>query len=252
MKKLAVLVLTLLVVVAGLSGPASATSAKQKGRPAGRAAAAAGAKTITWKGYSWVARTVAGAPGAQQQWSAGNVSIDSAGRLHLKVTRDKKGNYLQAELDSTRAGWGYGTYRWTVDTDVSTQAPDYVLGLFTYGQDPAYGHREIDVEASGWGAKPITWDYTTWADGHDPVLRTAAPSGATTQQFTWLPGQLTWTTWDAAGNVVATAVATGADVPVPYDESIGMNFWLCDCASGWNKTPAAEAVISDFTFTPRA
>lgn len=233
MKKLLVLPVIVMVVASGWLSPASARTT-----------------TLTWKGYQWVARTAPGAPGAPQQWSAGNVSVDSGGRLHLKVTRDKKGRYTQAELDSVRNGWGYGTYRWRVDTDVSRMAPEYVLGLFTYGRDAAYGHREIDVEASGWGTTPITWDYTTWAAGHDAVARTPATAGATTQQIEWQADHITWTTWDASGAVLATATATGADVPVPYDESIGLNLWICGCQAGWSKTPAAEVVISDFTFTP--
>jgi hypothetical protein len=223
----------LLLTSVGLMSPASARTT-----------------TVSWEGYSWVARTAPGAPGAPQQWSPGNVSIDAAGRLHLKVTRDRKGRYTQAELDSVRNGWGYGTYRWRVDTDVTTLAPEYVLGLFTYGRDPGYGHREIDIEASGWGTAPITWDYTTWADGHDAVARTPATTGPTTQQIDWAADHITWTTWDAAGDVLATATATGADVPVPLDESIGINLWLCGCESGWNQTPATEVVLSGFEFTP--
>lgn len=212
--------------------------------------ASARTSSLSWDGYSWVARTAPGNPGAPQQWSASNVSIDSAGRLHLKVTRDKKGRYTQAELDSVRNGWGYGSYRWQVDSDVSSMAPEYVLGLFTYGQDAAYGHREIDIEASGWGSTPITWDYTTWADGHDAVARTPAPAGPSAQQIDWAPGHLTWTSRDASGALIATATASGADVPVPYDESIGINLWVCGCQSGWDQTPPTEVVLSGFRFTP--
>lgn len=215
-------------------------------------ASAAHTTTVSWQGYQWVPRTAPGNPGAPQQWSADNISIDNAGRLHLQVTRDKKGRYTQAELDSVRNGWGYGTYRWHVDTDVTTLAPEYVLGLFTYGKDAAYGHREIDIEASGWGSTPITWDYTTWANGHDAVARTPAATGPSTQQFDWEPGLLTWTSWDANGDVIAYATATGADVPVPYDESVGINLWLCGCQSGWDQTPATEVVLSSFSFTPAA
>jgi beta-glucanase (GH16 family) len=214
--------------------------------------ASARTTTISWQGYDWVPRSVAGNPGAPQQWSTSNVTIDKSGRLHLKVTRDKKGNYTQAELDSARNGWGYGTYRWQVDTDVSRLAPEYVLGLFTYGRDAAYGHREIDIEASGWGSTPITWDYTTWANGHNAVARTPAPAGPSTQQIDWEPDHITWTSWDSAGQVIATKTVTGADVPVPYDESIGINLWLCGCESGWNTTPPTEVVLSGFHFTPAA
>jgi hypothetical protein len=50
--------------------------------------------------------------------------------------------------------------------------------------------------------------------------------------------------------VIATATANGADVPVPGDESIGINLWVCGCETGWQNTPPTEVVISDFTFTP--
>jgi len=212
--------------------------------------AAARTPTVSWQGYSWVARSVSGNPGAAQRWSPSNVSIDSGGRLHLKVTRDKKGDYTQAELDTSRNGWGYGTYRWTVETDVSRLAPEIVLGLFTYGQDPAYGHREIDIEAAGWGKTPVSWEYTTWANGHDPVASTPAGAGASTQQIDWGPGHLTWSSLAANGEVLATASASGSDVPVPYDESIGINLWVCGCEDGWRNTPATEVVLSGFSFTP--
>jgi hypothetical protein len=29
-----------------------------------------------------------------------------------------------------------------------------------------------------------------------------------------------------------------------------MNFWVCGCNAGWNQTPAAEVVISGFSFRP--
>jgi len=212
--------------------------------------AAAATTQVSWQGYNWVPRTVAGNPGAPQRWSSSNVSIDRAGRLHLKVTRDKKGQYTQAELDTAKNGWGYGSYRWTVDTDVSALPPEIVLGLFTYGQDPAYGHREIDIEAAGWGQEPVSWEYTTWANGHDEVANTPAAPGGSVDEIDWAPGKLTWTTWTAGGVVIATASASGADVPVPGDESIGINLWVCGCANGWETTPSTEVVLSGFSFTP--
>ena len=209
------------------------------------------ATSLSWQGYQWAVRTAPGAPGAPQQWSAGNVFIDANDWLHLKITRDATGNYQQAELDSIRIGWGYGTYTWRVNTDVSQFAPEYVLGLFTYGADAAYGHREIDIEASAWGSAPVTWDYTTWANGHNPVSRNPAPVGASTQQIDWQADHITWTSWDAAGRVIATSTATGADVPVPGDEGIGINLWVCGCSSNWQQTtPATEVVLSGFQFVP--
>jgi hypothetical protein len=247
-KLISVFVAVLLVAVSGWFAPASAHPAARAG--ARSPAAISRPLAVWWQGYDWVRRTAPGNPGAPQRWSARNVSIDSAGRLHLKVTRDGNGRYTQAELDSVRNGWGYGSYRWQVATDVTRLAPEYVLGLFTYGRDPGYGHREIDIEASGWGTTPITWDYTTWANGHDAVARTPAPTGSSTQQINWQPGRITWTSWNARGAVIATAVASGANVPVPYDESIGINLWVCGCEPGWEQTPPTEVVLSSFSFTP--
>lgn len=237
MKKPLIIAATLLIVVVASWSPQSA----------------AASSIIHWRGHKWIARTVSGAPGVSHRWSAKNVRIDKSGRLHLKITRDSHGRFNQAELDSIRNGWGYGTYRWRVSTPATKLSPEHVLGLFTYSKDPAYGHREIDIEAAGWGRKPITWDYTTWADGHDPVARTKAPAAATIQQLVWASKRLTWTTRNAAtGKVVARATATGADVPVPKDESLGINLWVCGCEKGWKKTPAVEVVISSFSFKPRA
>ncbi len=76
------------------------------------------------------------------------------------------------------------------------------------------------------------------------------PAGPSTQQIDWGPDRLTWTSWDVNGAVIATA--TGADVPVPYDESIGINLGVCGCRSGWDRTAPTEVVVSSFSFTPAA
>lgn len=213
------------------------------------ASAASAAGTVTWQGYQWDVRTWAGEPGKSGAWSAANVSVDSAGKLHLRLTRDSSGRLLQAEIDSVREGWGYGTYRWTVDTDLSGFHPEHVLGLFTYGSDPGYAHREIDVEAAGWGHTPVNWDYSVQTTGK-VIKQTPVRAGASTHEFRWEPGRVSWTSWDASGQVMATASTTSA-VPVPGDEQVMMNLWACAACSNLAAVPAPlEVVLSGFSFVP--
>lgn len=240
MKRLLVLAACLVLLLQ--AGTTAASAAKPTKPPA--------SAPVDWMGHSWWPRSVGGAPGPSGLWSPANATVDADGRVHLRITRDRKGRLVQGELDTINQGWGYGTYRWEVASDLTAMHPEVVLGLFTYGADPAYGHREIDIEASGWGTTPITWDYTTWANGHNPVARTPVVPGHSTHQFEWAPDHITWTSWDAAGDLLATRTVTGADVPVPLDESIGMNLWVCGCTSAWKQTPATEVVIDSFTFTP--
>lgn len=49
---------------------------------------------------------------------------------------------------------GYGTYSFTVSSPIGDLDPNVVLGLFTWSDDPAYHHREIDVANSPAGGSP--------------------------------------------------------------------------------------------------
>jgi hypothetical protein len=108
-----------------------------------------------WCGYDWDVKTSGGflfGPGPNLfSDSAQNVWVDASGRLHLRVTH-RNGQWQCAEVFSRRA-FGYGTYRFFVESVVDALDPSVVLGLFTYDDDPTGtgGHREIDVEMSRWG-----------------------------------------------------------------------------------------------------
>ena len=47
--------------------------------------------------------------------------------------------------------FGYGTYRFYVDTAPQKIDRNVTLGLFTWSDAPGYAHREIDVECGTWG-----------------------------------------------------------------------------------------------------
>lgn len=238
----------------GILVAATATVPAEADASAGRQRTPAPAVTGTfsWAGQSWTARTCTGCgPGPSERWSASNVSVDLLGRLHLAIVANGSTGPVQAEVDSVRNGWGYGTYRWTVGSSVNLLAAGVVLGLFTYGTQPAYGYREIDAEASNWGSGPVTWGYTAWGTGNqDTAGRVPAPAGSSTQQFTWSPGKVIWVSYGPDGKVIGRATATGANVPVPGDEKVRMNFWVTSAATSWKNTSSTAVVINSFSFIP--
>ena len=110
---------------------------------------------INFAGYTWEKKiTNNGLTG--YKWGPGpnyfntnNISVDALGKLHLAVSFDYgiHGWWNCSELILTNQ-LGYGLYRFKVDSNVSNLPPNIVLGLFTWSDDPAYAHREIDVEHS--------------------------------------------------------------------------------------------------------
>jgi hypothetical protein len=79
-----------------------------------------------------------------------NVWVDALGRLHLRIT--KSGSSRRSAEVISKASFGYGTYRWTLASDVSDLDAQVVLGMFTWHDtSAAYAHREIDIEVARWG-----------------------------------------------------------------------------------------------------
>ena len=119
-------------------------------------AACAKAKTIHWSGYDWDIRqnpNEAQGPG-KNFFNENNVFVDADKRLHLQLSHNLKTNRwwsndtLLASLKgigrlemglrlcrysaqaSSVQHTGFGTYKWTVDTNVGNLPYNVVLGLF--------------------------------------------------------------------------------------------------------------------------
>ncbi len=104
------------------------------------------ARVITWAGYSWTLKDTGECvwgPGPNH-FSADNVYIDLDGKLHLTV-KYVDGAWRCPEVILTKP-LGYGSYRFYLDSDVSSLPAPLVAGWFLYddGNPPYYG--EIDVE----------------------------------------------------------------------------------------------------------
>ena len=106
---------------------------------------------ISFSGYDWWAKDSPGLIGPGPNCfsdSNNNVWLDDQGRLHLRITN--RSNQCQCAEVVTKPTFGYGSYRFELDSAVSGLNPSVVLGLFTWSDDPAYTHRVIDVDCDRW------------------------------------------------------------------------------------------------------
>ena len=167
----------------------------------------------------------------------------------------RDGRWQTAEVILDRS-LGYGTYRFTVASSVGKLDPSVVLGLFTWSDDEAYHHREIDIEVAKWGnAAAANAQYAVQPAGKAANLRRfAQPDVApTVQGFTWSSKAVTFRSATAAGATTAGATIatwnyTGADVPKAGNERTRINLWL-DRGTAPTNGAEIEVVLSNFSFT---
>ena len=208
---------------------------------------------IVWNGVSWAVKTSRSAVGpGPNLFEKTNVSVDSQGKLHLRIARNASGTWSSAEIIAPTS-YGYGTYTFELASRVDGFNPNVVLGLFTWSDKAPYAHREIDIEFARWGnaADPTNAQYVVQPyDLASHLKRFAAPSTATsTHRFTWHPGTITWESYDANGGLVNSYVYSGSDVPRSGDERVHLNLWLFNGAPPTDALPV-DVVVSSFTFAP--
>jgi hypothetical protein len=184
--------------------------------------------------------------------STETVAVDEAGRLHLRII-ERAGRSTGAEVVS-ECSFGYGTYAWEVVGPIVLDA-NVVLGLFTWSDDPAYAHREIDIELGQWSnpADPTNSQYVVqpWQPPGNLqrfTLPLATP-GSLVLSFTWRPDAVHFESRDAAGVRLSCFTYTGPDIPRPGDEQARINLWLND---GLPPSDGQEVhvTIASFRFTP--
>jgi hypothetical protein len=196
---------------------------------------------VCWQDQWWIVKasdTPIG-PGPNP-FASTNVSVRADG-LHLRA-RQRNGRWTAAEIIS-EARYGYGTYRWTVN--LPALDPNVVLGLFTWDDDPAYNHREIDFEAARWGvaSDPTNSQFVVQPYGTPGNLqRITTPAGPQTVSFTWRPNAVDF----AAGG--SSWTYTGASIPPP-SASVHLNLWL-NAGRPPTNGQAVDVVVSGFTYTP--
>jgi hypothetical protein len=182
--------------------------------------------------------------------STENVWVDSAGQLHLRITY-RDGRWRTAEVILGQS-LGFGKYTFSVASPLGNLDPNVVVGLFTWDDDPAYNHREIDVEFARWGntADPTAGQYVVQPyDRAGNLKRFVQPAtSASVHAFTWASKSVLFTSATTDGQAIASWRNTSRDVPRRGGERVHINLWLN------GGTPPAdgaetEIVISNFSFT---
>jgi len=216
-----------------------------------------------FSGYDWDVKSSCGfafGPGPNIfSDAAQNVWLDALGRLHLRITH-RDGKWQCAEV-ILRRSLGHGTYRFFLDSAVDGLDPSVVLGLFTWSDDPAHTHREIDIEMSRWGnpADANNAQYVIQpfdAAGH--LTRWLVPPGldTSTHGFRWEPAKVVFHSHQghyapppASSPQLATWTFDAAGVPPAGDERVHLNLWLYNAAAPTNGQEC-EVVVSRFVFVP--
>jgi hypothetical protein len=228
---------------------------------------------FAWKGFNWQKRFWGGAPQYNRAFDAANVSSpDRNGYITMKLSNPTGQAPAAAEFQSTRQGFGYGTYSTTVAKNLSLLQKEVVWGcLFTYDPLAEPGFNEIDLcEASAWGGGasygeswPVTQGHGYWFDaskppgqGNSTVTFDVTSSPVTTHRMVWEPGKLTFETYAGegfVGTLLKRTVLQGPTVPVPAREQIHFNLWVTGGGGGDPAHVKPESVvIRDFSFTPAA
>lgn len=231
------------------------------------------AGSFAWKGFNWEKRFWGGAPQYNKLFSANNVSSpDANGHITMSLTNPTGGDPVGAEFQSTRQGFGYGTYSTTVEKNVSLLQKEVVWGcLFTYDPLAAPGYNEIDLcEASAWGGGasygeswPVTQAHGYWFDaskppgqGNNTVVFNTTSGPILTHKMVWEPGKLTFETYAGqgySGTLLKRTILEGSTVPKPAKEQIHFNLWVTGGGGGDPARIKPESVIiRDFSFTPAA
>jgi len=242
--------------------PAKAQSAQNSVSSASTTAdiTSADVRTLQFSGYEWKVKSSNGRVGPGPNYfsdSKNNVDVDAKGRLHLRITQHD-GRWQCAEVISTRS-FGYGTYRFYVDTRVDNMDPRVILGLFTWSDEGDYSHREIDVEISRWGKKDnkngqfVVQPYTRPRN----IVRFQIPRGldASTHSFAWAPDRIFCQSLKGihgaprgTSRVIAEHTFTQG-IPQAGGENARINLWLMDGHPliGGKET---EIIVSKFEFVP--
>lgn len=234
-------ILTVIMLLAALPMPVAAA------RPA-----PSGPSTIGWSGYTWTVKSHNRKIGPGPNFfAAANVSVDREND-DLRLTIQRSGTKWTTAEVIANASLGYGTYTWTIKSAPDVD-PNVVIGMFTWNDDPAYAHREIDIEFARWGnaGDPTNAQYVVqpW-DAPDHDHRWTQPQGLTNtiHSFTWAPGRVDFLSTTSGGAVIASYTYAGSDVPLPGGENARINLWLFRGTAPTNGQ-ATEVVFDSFGFT---
>lgn len=203
--------------------------------------------TILFSGRTWIVKQGYDGPGPNN-WSDApeSVFVDIQGRLHLKIMR-VNGVWYSSEVYLPNS-LGYGTYRFDIDSSISTVDSNVVAAPFLYQDDT----HEIDMEFSNWQSpgdrmgQYVVQPFTTAGN----MTRFAVPAGTSpsTHLIQWTPTQINFSSSEKSA-VFKQWTYKGSNNFVPRHEAVHINHWLIDGVAPSNGQ-TQELIIKSFTFTP--
>ncbi len=222
-----------------------------------------GIRWIRFSGYDWWVKDYSSPVGPGPNYysaSVSNVWTDAEGRLHLRISN--RSNQWQCAEVATGRTFGYGNYRFELDSDVDRLDPNVVLGLFTWSDDPAWANRQIDIECSRWN-NPADTDNSQFVvspynlNGHLMRYRTTPGITNSTHLWTWESNRIafqcqagSYAAVPATTNLMATfGFTNAAEVLQTGDETARINLWLFNGAAPTDNQEV-EFVVKSFQFVP--
>lgn len=240
------------------------------------------ARFFSWSGYTWCVVTSNGTkcyPGPNYYSSSfNNVFVDSAGDLHIKITKNAGRFYCSAIFTTQTVG--YGTYKFFVSSRVNNLDRNAVVGLFTWNDKNCItnANSELDIEFTRWGYEndPNVINYSVQPtnagkEAERFVTRPMNYTGSKTlHTIVWTPAQAVFSsyrnhadppvqsdlisTWTFGNNNPPKSKHECNSYPVviPAPESgthLNINLWL-DRGRYPSDEQEVELVIHDVEFTP--
>ncbi len=221
------------------------------------------ARTINFSGYQWEVRPTeqSGGPGPNH-WDENNVSVDSQGYLHLKLTQ-RDGEWYCSEVTNLQ-DLGFGLYQFSILGRVDLFDPNIVLGLFNY-PDPDVGPdgtNEIDIEFARWGVASNPIDNFTIFPAKEGVRPTSVSfplvlrgAGQSVHTFNWTSTSILFQSFNGRRATGPPQVSWLFQPSNPNNRipqsllPVHLNLWLFQGKPPINGQEV-EIVVRSFHFTP--
>lgn len=239
-------------------------------------------RTIFWSGFLWHAvssNETRCSPGPNF-FSSGNdnVYIDSAGDLHLKITK-RNSKFYCAELFTSEAV-GYGNYTFLLSSRVDNLDKNVVFGIFTWNDIncETNANSELDIEFTRWGDAayqfPLEYSVQPTNGGQETersVSRPMVQTGNNSIHFLdWTPSLVSFSSYQGhtnpppPGNLITSWNFNNTNPPKSKEEcnsdpvvipdpenntTLSLNLWL-DGGRYPSNDQEAEVIIHRIDFTP--
>ena len=225
--------------------PTSTSAATTPGTPV---------SSVQWSGHSWDVTDY-----TDQVFTTNNVYVDPLGRLHMKLIYD--GSWHDFNLIQEDAV-GYGTYKWTVASDVSNITdlrdggdPSFLFSPFLFDNTISqYSYGEMDIQMSKQGDPNLKYNtnWTIWSAG--PQVRTNQITGAgNTWTLEWMPDHIKFSVQGPSQPYEEWIFTDDSKIP----PSTGAMKSLITIGQLTNAPPLnnasyyeAEVVLSNYSYTP--